>query len=67
MKHAIIALLLSANAAAAHQGHEAAIVEGDSHWLTQGDHLVIVALAAIASAMAARRLVSAWRGARQKA
>lgn len=54
MKHAITVLFLSAGAAAAHGGHEEAIVQGDVHWLTTGDHAIVLLLAGIAVGLIAR-------------
>ncbi len=45
-KAILISAALSASPAFSHPGHEAAIRDGDAHWLTQTDHLVIVLLAA---------------------
>lgn len=46
---AIVAYLLSATAALAHGGHEKAWAEGDVHWLTSADHLVLLVLGAVAA------------------
>lgn len=43
---ALVAYVLSATAAFAHGGHEKAWVEGDVHWLTSADHLVLLVLGA---------------------
>ncbi|ESW62016.1 MAG: hypothetical protein Q27BPR15_03215 [Rhodobacter sp. CACIA14H1] len=42
MKKLAALLALSGAPALAHPGHVAAAVEGDSHWLTQADHLAVV-------------------------
>lgn len=42
MKKLSALLALSASPALAHPGHVAAVVEGETHWLTQPDHLAIV-------------------------
>lgn len=49
MKHAITAYVLSATAALAHGGHEAATLQGEVHWLTQVDHLVVLVLGGLAA------------------
>ena len=61
MKKAITAYVLSASAALAHGGHEAALVQGEAHWLTAPDHLAVLVLAGLlvggvlAGALRARR------------
>lgn len=57
MKHAFAAYVLSASAALAHEGHEAAVTQGDLHWLTQPDHLVVLALGAAVAALTVMRVV----------
>ena len=52
MKHAITvyslgAGVLGSSAALAHGGHEDAVLYGDAHWLTSGDHAVVLVLAGI--------------------
>lgn len=42
MKYATLAYVLSAGAALAHTGHEAAMIQGDAHWLSQPDHAAVV-------------------------
>ncbi|MCR9087668.1 MAG: hypothetical protein NXH97_13090 [Rhodobacteraceae bacterium] len=46
MRHAITAYVLSAGTALAHGGHEEAVVQGSAHWLTSGDHVIVLVLAA---------------------
>ena len=53
MKHAFLAYLVTASAAVAHPGHEAAFVQGDAHWLSQPDHAVVIALGAALAILAA--------------
>ncbi|MEE3359915.1 MAG: hypothetical protein VX248_08185 [Pseudomonadota bacterium] len=67
MKYAIPAYILSAGAALAHTGHTAAVAQGDAHWLSQPDHLVVVGLAIVAAGMAVRHVFAVRRSARQQA
>ena len=72
MKHAISAFfsgagLLSAGAALAHGGHEAAVVQGDAHWLMQGDHLAVLALGVVCVGLVGRRVITARRAQRRQA
>ena len=76
MKHAISAFfsgagLLSAGAALAHGGHEAAVVQGDAHWLMQGDHLAVLGLvvlfAGLVVGLVGRRVIPARRAQRRQA
>lgn len=62
MKHAITALFLSAGAAVAHGGHEEAVVSGDMHWLTTGDHVILLLLGGIAIGLMARPALRFLRG-----
>lgn len=48
MKYAITAYVLTASAALSHGGHEEAVLRGDAHWLTTGDHVLVLGLAALA-------------------
>lgn len=63
MKHAMTAYMLSASAALAHSGHEEAVAMGDTHWLTTGDHLIVVVLA-VSGLVLGLRLVLRKRAAR---
>lgn len=67
MKHAIPVYFLGTSAAFAHVGHEEAVVYGDVHWLTTGDHVIVLALAAFAAGMAARPVLRKLRAALQRA
>lgn len=58
MKKAIIAFVATATAAQAHTGHEAAVTQGEAHWLTQGDHLAVLALAGLVVGFALRPLLA---------
>lgn len=42
MKKLAAFLTLLAAPALAHPGHVAAVAQGETHWLTQGDHLAVV-------------------------
>ena len=42
MKKLSALLVLLASPALAHPGHVAAVVDGQSHWVTQPDHLALV-------------------------
>lgn len=57
MKHAVMIYLLSAGAALAHGGHEEAVLQGDAHWLTSGDHVIVLMLAAFAIGSCVRSVV----------
>ena len=62
MKKAIFAYILTAGAALAHPGHDAASVDGSAHWLTQTDHIaVLVALGAFGLVAVVRLLHSRRR------
>lgn len=61
MKHAITVFFLSAGAALAHGGHEAAVVQADAHWLTTGDHVILLLLAGIAVGLIARPVLRLLR------
>ena len=63
MKYSVPLFLLSAGSAAAHSGHDEAVLQGSVHWLTSGDHLVVILLAACAVGLASCRkpLKAAWR------
>lgn len=55
MTRIIVAVSLSLGAALpalAHPGHVEALTQGEAHWLTQPDHLIVVALAALACGLA---------------
>ena len=67
MKYAIPAYILSASAAFAHSGHDAAVYEGLVHWITQSDHLVVVGLGVLVGALAFGRKVMMRRAKRQEA
>lgn len=67
MKHAMTIYALSTGVALAHGGHDAALREGDAHWLTQGDHLIVLALLALAAGLGLRRALRARRARRQEA
>ena len=72
MKHAISAFfsgvgLLSAGAALAHGGHETAVVQGDVHWLMQGDHLAVLGLVVLFAGLVGRRVITARRAQRRQA
>ena len=54
MKHAFMIYMLGATAAFAHGGHEEAVLHGDVHWLTSGDHVVVLVLGAFAVGILAR-------------
>ncbi|SFM33152.1 hypothetical protein [Shimia aestuarii] len=54
MKKATTFLILSAGAASAHGGHGA---ENEAHWLSQGDHIAVVALTAAVLGFGARVLL----------
>ena len=58
LRIAITTFLLSAGAASAHPGHEAAFTHGDAHWLLQADHLAVLIPAALAGGILLRRY---WR------
>lgn len=63
MKRTLIAggsLLSTTLPALAHSGHEAAVTKGNVHWLTEADHLIVVALAVLAVGLAVAGRV-AWR------
>lgn len=62
MKKTVLAYALMAQAAAAHSGHEAAIVAGEAHWLTEADHLVVVVFAIALAGLVVSRLVRRGRG-----
>ena len=55
MKKLLIAYFATATAALAHPGHDAAVVEGQAHWLTQPDHIVVVGLSAALISLAGIR------------
>ncbi len=57
MKHALTAYILSAGAALAHAGHDEAVVYGDAHWLTTGDHVIVLILGAGLLGVGAYRLI----------
>ncbi len=61
MKYAMTVYILSAGAALAHGGHEAAVTEGYSHWFTSGDHMVVLVLAAFAAGLGLREVIRALR------
>ena len=65
MRFAIPAVFLGTGTAMAHSGHEAAVVQGEAHWLTQGDHLAVVVLALLAAGFTVRHALR--RRTRQKA
>ena len=48
MRHTITAYALTTGAAFAHGGHEEAVLRGEAHWLTTGDHLIVLGLAGLA-------------------
>lgn len=62
MKYAIWAYILSAGAALAHGGHEEAVVMGDAHWFTTGDHVIVLVLAAFVAGLGARPVLRQVRG-----
>ena len=57
MKYSMTAYVLSASTALAHSGHDEAVVMGDTHWLTMGDHLIVVVLAVSGFALGLRELL----------
>ncbi|MCR8723101.1 hypothetical protein [Frigidibacter sp. ROC022] len=57
MKHAMTVYLLGAGAALAHGGHEEAIEQGGAHWLTAGDHLIVLLLAGIVLGIGVRSVL----------
>lgn len=64
MKHAILVYLLSGGAALAHAGHDAAVIEGDAHWLTTGDHVIVLVLVGLACGLGLRAALRRVRAAR---
>jgi Spy/CpxP family protein refolding chaperone len=68
LKHATLTLFLSAGAALAHPGHEAAAAQGAAHWFSSPSHWIVLALGILVATEAARRTVRALRArARQAA
>lgn len=61
LKYTLPAFILSASAAAAHSGHEEAVVQGDVHWLSQADHLTVAVLSAATVGLLLRRAVQVKR------
>lgn len=49
---ATLALAVTAAPALAHEGHATAQSAGALHWLTQADHIIVVALGLAAAALA---------------
>ena len=50
MKHAMTTFFLGATTALAHGGDDAAAVQGETYWLSTGDHGIVLALAGLALA-----------------
>ena len=63
MKRAIPVYFLGASGAFAHGGHEEAVLYGDAHWLTSGDHVIVLALACFAAGLAVRPVLRRLRAA----
>ena len=63
MKRLIPVYFLGAPAAFAHGGHEEAVIHGDLHWLTSGDHVIVLALACFVAGLAARPVLRRLRAA----
>lgn len=57
MKKTVLAYLATASTALAHSGHEAALLQGADHWLTQSDHLAVVLTAGGLSVLGLAALV----------
>ncbi|SMX30683.1 hypothetical protein [Actibacterium lipolyticum] len=51
MKKTLIVYAMTAGAAVAHPGHDAAALQGQAHWLGQADHIAVVALVAALGAV----------------
>ena len=67
MKHAITAYALTASAALAHGGHSDALLNGPTHWLRAGDHLLVLGLAILAAGLGLRVLLRGlMRGLRKR-
>jgi hypothetical protein len=54
MKHAMTVFFLSTGAALAHGGHDEAVLRGETHWLTTGDHVIVLVLTCFALGLCAR-------------
>ncbi len=65
MKKVVTAYVLTAGAALAHPGHEAALTHGDAHWLMAWDHLAVVGTASVLIALVAAGIRFSKRKARQ--
>lgn len=66
MKYAVFLYILSAGSALAHGGHEAAVTQGDAHWLLQVDHVVVLALVLAMGRLVVRRVSAERRKARRE-
>lgn len=58
-RNSALILLVLTSAAQAHPGHDAALADGATHWLTSASHWVVVVLCALIAADLARRAVRA--------
>ena len=47
MKKTLIAYAMTTGAVAAHPGHDTPALEGQAHWLSQADHVAVIALIAV--------------------